>query len=312
MRPFFAAAVERGPPRRRADRVDDDVDAPLARQLADLLADVDLPVVERDVGAELQRPLELLLAPRGDDHERGPREPRDLEREGRDAAADAVDQDALAGPERRARQEHPPGRHRGEREGGRLLVRQVGRRLPDVLAAGRRSARPASRSGARRGSRSRRRGSVRRPGRTRSARRRAPGCRTTRSPMARPVTPAPSASTRPQPSAPGTCGNAIGTPGHPVPDEDVEAVERRRREADEDLARTGDGVRAGLPIERASFPPWRDRRTAFISPPSRGNSRLRCRACRSCRPSPPPPTPRRSARPAGSAAGTSLSGSTAP
>ena len=63
-----------------------------------------------------------------------------------------------------------------------------------------------------------------------------PGWITTGSPGERPDTPAPTASTVPYPSAPGTCGNAIGTAGDPVPHEEVEPVHRRRLQLDDDLA----------------------------------------------------------------------------
>ena len=113
---------ERPGPGRLADRLDDDVDAGPGR-LLHRLDDVAGVVVHGDVGAPRERLRELLVAAGGDDRARAER-PADLERRGRDPAADAPDQHPLARLHGRLRDEHPVGGLVDERERRRLLERE--------------------------------------------------------------------------------------------------------------------------------------------------------------------------------------------
>ena len=173
---------------------------PAAGRLLHGLDDVAGVVVDRDIRAPGACLLELLVAARGDDRPRAERA-ADLERCGRDSAADAPDQNPLVRLHGRLRDEHPVGRLVDERKRRRLLERQrvVERGTP----------------------------APRRPRSARSACRREcspmteimapcsmPGLSTTRSPTAKPSTPAPSASTTPAPSAPRIRG--FGTEGRPM------------------------------------------------------------------------------------------------
>jgi hypothetical protein len=81
-------------------------------------------VVHGRVGAEPAGALELRVARRGDDHARA-EHLGDRERRGRDAAADAPCEHPLALAQARPRHEHPVGRRKDEREGGRLLEAQA-------------------------------------------------------------------------------------------------------------------------------------------------------------------------------------------
>ena len=113
---------ERPGPGRLADRLDDDVGA-VAGRLLHGLDDVAGVVVHRDVGAPGARLLELLVAAGGDDRTRAER-PADLERCGRDPAADAPDQHPLVRLHRRLGDEHPVRGLVDERKCRRLLERQ--------------------------------------------------------------------------------------------------------------------------------------------------------------------------------------------
>ena len=124
MRPLVRGDVERCLPCRFADVLDDDVGAVAARRLLHRGLHVVGCVVERDVGAELSRARELLVARGRDDDARAERL-RDRERSGRDAAADAPREDPLALLQVRARDEHPVRGLEDERERRRLLEAQV-------------------------------------------------------------------------------------------------------------------------------------------------------------------------------------------
>ena len=113
---------ERPGPGRLADRLDDDVGSATGRLLHGL-DDVAGVVVHRDVGAPGERLRELLVAAGGDDRARAER-PADLERSGRDPAADAPDQHPLARLHGRLGDEHPVGGLVDERKRRRLLERQ--------------------------------------------------------------------------------------------------------------------------------------------------------------------------------------------
>ena len=65
----------------------------------------------------------------------------------------------------------------------------------------------------------------------------------TRSPTSQPSTPSPSAAIRPTGSTPGTCGKLDRKPRDTLAHVDVEMVQRRGGDVDEDLARAGLGIR---------------------------------------------------------------------
>ena len=92
--PAGRSAARRPRPGGVADRLDDDVHA-LAGGFLHGGDDVAVVMVDRDVGAQRPRRSSFSLAPRGDDRVHAECA-ADLERGGRDAAADAPDQRPLA------------------------------------------------------------------------------------------------------------------------------------------------------------------------------------------------------------------------
>jgi hypothetical protein len=81
-------------------------------------------VIHDRIGAELSRPLELLVARGGRDHPAAERLHED-ERGRGDSAAGAPDEHPLALLQLRARDQHSVGGHEDEREGGGFLEREV-------------------------------------------------------------------------------------------------------------------------------------------------------------------------------------------
>ncbi len=88
-----------------------------------------------------------------------------------------------------------------------------------------------------------------------------PGWMRTRSPGVRPVTPAPSSSTTPDPSAPGTCGS--GTPGIPSRTKMSRWFAAAARIPTTTSPAPGRGS-GQSPYSSTSLPPWRRKKTAFI------------------------------------------------
>ena len=124
--PFGRRRLQRGLPGRLAHVLDDDVGAVTLGRFLHGRRHVAGLVVHDRVGAELARPLELLVARRGRDHAAA-ESLREHERRRGDAAAGAPDEHPLALLEFRARDQHPVGGLEDEREGGGLLEGEVAR-----------------------------------------------------------------------------------------------------------------------------------------------------------------------------------------
>ena len=117
----LAEGADRALPGGGAHRLHDHVHAALAGQPTHRRVPVlVVGVVDRDVGPELGRPLELLGRRGGGEHAR-PGELGDLDRRETDAADRPVDQDILARLDPRVGHEHPPGGAERDREARRLL-----------------------------------------------------------------------------------------------------------------------------------------------------------------------------------------------
>ena len=130
--PLAVAAPARSPTADLAHVLDDDVGTVAARRLLHGRGHIARLVVHDGVGAELPRPLELLVARGRCDHA-GAESLREHERRRGDAAARSPDEDPFVLLEVRARDEHPVGGLEDERERGSLLEREAAWEGVDVL-----------------------------------------------------------------------------------------------------------------------------------------------------------------------------------
>src|SRR5437867_3261884 len=117
--------------RRLADMIDDDIDAALPREFPNRLGPRDRLVVDEDIRAERLRLLQLRVA-RARREDRAAGELCDLDRGGRDAGSGAEDENVLSRPDLRAGDEHPPRGHERQRDGGGLREVHVRRDREDV------------------------------------------------------------------------------------------------------------------------------------------------------------------------------------
>ena len=119
----FAGRTKAADPRIRPDAVDDNINAPAAREFADLSVEFFLRIVDEEIRAELPGLFQLCVrAGCGEDTAAG--KPGDLDGGSCHAPAGAQNQHVLAGPQLSFTDQHAPCRQKREGDGGRVFEGQ--------------------------------------------------------------------------------------------------------------------------------------------------------------------------------------------